>query len=299
MKKVLSWLVTTFLSLIVIFVILPVALVVTLSLLPVLFGGGGERGDNRVAVVELEGIITSSKKTIEELYRQVDNKEIKGIILRIDSPGGAVAPSQEIFTAVRKLKEKKPIIASFGAVAASGGLYAALGATRIYAQPGTLTGSIGVILQIPNVRKITDQFGFEMVTIKSGALKDAGNVFREMLEGEKAYLQSTVDQAHSGFVRAVVEGRGIPREEVLRFADGRVLLGEEALKLKLIDEIGDLDDAARRVFQELKTPLAPEERPELIYPDDTFRELTDLLRSVSSIGELFRSRHMELQYIMH
>ena len=131
-----------------------------------------------VAVVKLDSMIMDSEDIVKELYKQADDKKVKAIVLRINSPGGAVGPSQDIYSAVASIKKIKPVVASMGAVAASGGLYAALGASKVYAQAGTMTGSIGVVLQIPNVSAITDKYGFKMTTIKAGALKDVGNMYR-------------------------------------------------------------------------------------------------------------------------
>jgi len=187
--------------------------------------------DKRIAVVELNGLIESSKDVVRKLHEQIADDKVKGVVLRINSPGGAVGPSQDIYAAVRKLKDRKPIIASMGSVAASGGLYAALGASKIFCQPGTLTGSVGVVMQVPNFTKVAENLGVEMVTIKSGELKDVGNSFRAMTEKDRKFLQATVDEVHTAFVDAVVEGRGIPKSEVEKFADGRVILGSQALAL--------------------------------------------------------------------
>jgi len=219
-----------------------------------------------VAVIEITGIIDNSKDVVEQLYKQVANDRVRGIVLRVNSPGGAVAPSQDIYSAVKELKERKPIVASFDSVAASGGLYVALGASKIFAQPSTMTGSIGVIIQIPNVKSIAEWAGFSMVTVKSGRLKDVGNIFREMTEEERHFLQETIDEVHEDFIRAIMEGRNMPREDVLQFADGRVLLGSHARRLGLIDEFGGVYDAGREVYALLGEHLAEDQIPNLFYP---------------------------------
>ncbi len=241
------------------------------------------KGVEKVAVIELNGIILSSKEVLRQLYKQADNDKVQGIVLRIDSPGGAVGPSQEIYAAVRKLKSKKPIVVSMGAVAASGGFYSALGASKIFCQPGTLTGSIGVILEMPNLTKLADKVGFEMNTVKSGKLKDVGNTFRTMSEEDRKFLQQTVDQVQADFVQAVVEGRGLPEKEVLRIADGRVIPGSEALRLKLVDGYGDTYEAAREIFNILGKPLPEGEVPDLVYSEEGFDKLRKLIEGVSEL----------------
>lgn len=298
MKKMLTWAAKVFFTMFLMFVVMPLLFICAIGLLPTAFEEGAPESEHLVAVVELKGMILDVKDVLQELYRQADNKKVKGIVFRIDSPGGAVGPSQEIYSAVKKIKEKKPVVVSMGAVAASGGLYSALPASKIYAQPGTLTGSIGVIMQLPNFRKITEKVGFDMVTIKSGALKDAGNSFRDMTEPERQYLQSTIDVAASGFIDAVAEGRNLKRADVLKFADGRIILGSEAVKLGLIDEIGDLDDAARAVFTILGKPLADTEKPDLYYPGDKFQAFRDLVGAASKIGAFFDEGRIEMMYLM-
>lgn len=253
--------------------------------------------DKAVAVIELTGVITDAKDILEQLYEQANNDKTKGIVLRIDSPGGAVGPSQEIYSAVKSLKDKKPIVVSMGALAASGGLYSALGASKILCQPGTLTGSIGVLMELPNFTKIMEKVGVEFITLKSGKLKDAGNTFRPMNEEERNFLQSTILAAHEEFVRAVSESRGLPLETVRTFADGRVILGSQAKELKLIDGFGDLFAAAREVFALRGEALGAEENPKLIYAGDKFERVRKILESVSSWGSFF-SRSPKLQYLL-
>lgn len=251
-----------------------------------------------VSVVEITGVISSSKEVLEQLYKAAHDKKVKGIILRVDSPGGAVGPSQEIFSAVKTLKSQKPIVASMSGVAASGGLYVTLGASRVLAQPGTLTGSIGVLLQIPNFSKIASTVGVDFVTIKSGKLKDAGNTFRPMTDEERNFLEGTVIKANQDFISAVAEGRNIPREKVVQFADGRVILGSQARELGLVDGFGDIFDAGRAVFEILGDPLDEKEVPKLVYSGDKFERIRKILESFSGLGKLL-SRAPSLQYIMY
>ena len=207
-------------------------------------GGGPGLGD-RIALVRIEGVILDAADTLEELKRYKDNPSVKAILLRIDSPGGAVVPSQEIYEEIKKIKKQtgKKIIVSMGTVAASGGYYIASASDRIVANPGTLTGSIGVIMELMNVEGLLKKVGLESVIIKSGARKDVGSPFRTMTLSEKEYLQSVMDDVHAQFIDAVVKGRGLRREAVVALADGRVFTGRQAMENKLVDELGDLDDA--------------------------------------------------------
>lgn len=298
MKEYLIWLAKFVTIVMVLVVVLPVIMAAVMAISQTALEGLPHGSRKSVAVVEIDGTITSSREVLEQLYKEAANDKVKGIVLRVDSPGGAVGPSQEIYSAVKTLKTQKPIVASMSGVAASGGLYVTLGASRVLAQPGTLTGSIGVLLQIPNFTKIADTIGVDFVTIKSGKLKDAGNTFRPMTDEEREFLQMTILSANQDFINAVSEGRGIPREQVEKFADGRVILGTEARQLGLIDGFGDIYDAARAVFELLGEPLADKEVPRLIYAGDKFERIRDILESFSSIREIF-SRTPRLQYIMN
>lgn len=296
MRAYFLWL-AKFITVLLLFVfIVPMLLVGVLSL--------GEKAqdlhvstDKVVAVIELTGVITDAKEILEQLYEQANDEKTKGIVLRIDSPGGAVGPSQEIYSAVKALKEKKPIVVSMGALAASGGLYSALGASKIFCQPGTLTGSIGVVMELPNFSKIMEKVGVDVITIKSGKLKDTGNSFRPMNEEDREFLQATILSAHEEFVKAVSESRSIPLDKVRTFADGRVILGSQAKELKLVDQFGDIYAAAREVFNVLGNPLTAQENPKLIYAGDKFERVRKIFESVSGWGSFF-SRSAKLQYLM-
>lgn len=204
-------------------------------------GGGGER----VGVVEITGEITDAKTTLEQLKAFRDDPDVKAIVVRIDSPGGAVAPAQEIYSAIRKLREKKKVVASMGSLAASGGFYVACAADKIYADPGTLTGSIGVIMQVPNVQGLLQWAGVQMNTLTAGKMKDSLSPFREMRADERAYYESVLEDVHEQFVGAVALGRGLKVEQVRPLADGRVFTGRKAKELKLVDELGGLTDAVQ------------------------------------------------------
>lgn len=200
-------------------------------------------GGPRVGVVEVTGVITDSKKTLKELREFAESDSIKAIVIRVDSPGGAVGPSQEIYEAVRKLKEKKHVVVSMGSVAASGGFYIACGGEKIYANPGTLTGSIGVIFTLYNVQGLLKWAGVQVAPLTAGKMKDAGSPYREMTPEERSYLKGVLDDVHEQFIQAVAEGRNLTVEQVKPVADGRVFTGRQAKELKLVDALGGLEDA--------------------------------------------------------
>lgn len=202
-------------------------------------------GSDKVAVVPIEGEIIEARETLDALKKYEDNSSIKAVVVRINSPGGAIAPSQEIYAALRNFP--KPVVASLDSVAASGGYYIAAGCDRIVANPGSITGSIGVIMQWFDVKELVQWAKLKPETITSGALKDAGSPYREMTPAERQYFQAIVTQLHSQFVRDVAQARSkqMKFEEVARIADGRVFTGEQALELKLVDEIGGIDHAVK------------------------------------------------------
>jgi protease-4 len=230
---------------IIIFIVLLVVLI-TFSLIFVLLQKNVPIGESqRVALIRVEGIIMDSKNAIDELKEYSKDPFIKAIVLRIDSPGGAVAPSQEIYEEVKKAVAKKKVIVSMGSVAASGGYYIASPATRIIANPGTLTGSIGVIMEIPNLEGLLNKLGIKTEVVKSGKHKDIASVFRGVGKEEREILQGVLDDIHEQFITAVANGRKMLYDDVKKIADGRVFTGEQALKIGLVDEIGDLEDAVQ------------------------------------------------------
>ena len=202
-------------------------------------------GGDRVGVVELTGVIADDKTFLKELREFEEAPRIKAIVVRIDSPGGSVGPSQEIFEGMRRVQKKKHVLSSMGSIAASGGFYIAMGGEKVFANPGTLTGSIGVISEFPNVSGLLKWAGVDMRTITAGKLKDAGSPFREMTSEERSYFQSMLEDVHGQFIGAVAESRKLPAEEVRKVADGRVFTGRKAKDLKLVDELGGLQDAVR------------------------------------------------------
>jgi protease IV len=232
-------------------------------------------GGAKVAVVEIEGIIVDGTAAVRELREHAENSSIKAVVLRVNSPGGVVAPTQEIFAAIRRARKAgKPVVATLGAVAASGGYYVATAADRIYANPGTLTGSIGVVMQMANIEGLLKKVGVEYVVVKAGSYKDVGNFARTMSPEERKMLQALLDDVYSQFVDAVAEGRGLERSEVLAFSEGRIYSGQQALALKMVDEMGGFEDAV-----EAAGKLANiSGRPKLVYHRKRF-SFKDLLEN--------------------
>lgn len=221
---------------------------VALALVLSLAGAGGladlgPLAGAKVGVVEVGGVITDSREVIQQLKDFRGDDSIRAIVLRVNSPGGVVGPAQEIHREVVKTTAQKKVVASMGAVAASGGYYVAAGADGIMASPGTITGSIGVIMEYTNFEELLKKIGLVPVVVKSGGLKDMGSPVREMTAEERAVLQAFVAELHAQFVAAIAEGRGLETAAVERLADGRIYTGETARSLGLVDRIGNLEDA--------------------------------------------------------
>ncbi|KXK43182.1 MAG: periplasmic serine protease [Chlorobi bacterium OLB5] len=212
--------------------------------------GGGEytssgSGD-KIAVVEINDVIVSSEKTVEQIKKFREDKSVKAILLRINTPGGGVAASQEIYEEVKKTRDSgKIIVVSMGAIAASGGYYIAVGSSLIVSNPGTLTGSIGVIAQFISIKDLAEKLGINQTTIKSGNLKDAGNPFRQMNDTDKAYFQDVVDNSFMQFLDVVAKERKMDKETLLKYANGRVFTGLQAKEYGLVDSLGTFEDAIR------------------------------------------------------
>ena len=254
----------------------------------VIVGGG-----DRVGVVELLGVITDSTEVVRHIRQFAKRDDLVAIVVRIDSPGGSVAPSQEIYSALRAAAKEKPIVASMGSVAASGGLWSALAADWIFASPGSVTGSIGVITELPDLRGIAELLRFKMRVFKSGPLKDAGNPLREMTPADEELFRSLINDIYEQFVSVVAERRNMDRERVLAIADGRVMTGRAAIEAGLVDELGDLHVAAKKAVVLAKARKEEEEGktvtstavtddvedPTLVYPKKPlpglFRMLTE------------------------
>jgi protease-4 len=213
---------------------------------------------DRIALIEIKGVIKESGETIDHLKKYAEEEAVKGIVLRIDSPGGAVVPAQEIYKEVVTIREKgKPVVASLGNIAASGGYYIACAADKIIANPGTITGSIGVILALSNIEELLGKIGLKTTVIKSGRYKDMGSPLRPLSEEERRLLQKLMDNVHYQFIEAVAQGRGLPIEEVKKLADGRIFTGQQAKKLHLIDELGTLENAIDYAAKLGKIPGKP------------------------------------------
>ncbi len=232
-------------------------------------------GDN-IGVVEMFGVITESsgRPVIRQLDKWADSKSIKAIIVHINSPGGGVPISQEIHSAIKRAKETKPVVAAMASVAASGGYYIACAGDRIIANPGTLTGSIGVILEFHTFGQLLEKLGIGSETIKSGEFKDVGTYTRSMTKKEELMLRSVVMDAYEQFVEAVSEGRGMEQEEIYPLADGSIFTGLQAFNLGLVDTLGGLKEAV-----DLAAELAGiEGKPKVIWPYKKKRmQILDLL----------------------
>ena len=231
--------------------------------------------EDRIALIRIEGVIVDSQATVGELKKFGENPSIKAIVLRIDTPGGGVVPSQEIYDAVKRVRNKsnKAVIASMGSVAASGGYYIAAATDRIVANPGTLTGSIGVIMETANLEGLLQKIGVEGVIIKSGKYKDVGSPLRKMSAEERGLLQAVMDDVHKQFIEAVAEGRAMELRAAQVLADGRIFTGRQAKEAKLVDELGDLEDAIQLAAE----VVGIEGEPKVVEPRRrfSFRELLD------------------------
>lgn len=258
--------------------------------------GGSEEivlgGKDRVGVVELTGPIMDVTDFTKDVRAFAKRKDLKALVIRIDSPGGSVAPSQEAYAALRAAAKDKVVVVSMGNVAASGGFWTAMGADWIFANPGTLTGSIGVITELPDLRGIADFLRFRVRTFKSGPLKDAGNPLREMNAEDEAMFRALIDDIYLQFVSVVSERRKMDFDEVKAVADGRVMSGRAALEAGLVDELGGLYEAARKAVllaeareaakegkSETSSVAAAEalEDPTLVYPKKVMPGWLDLI----------------------
>lgn len=210
-----------------------------------LLGKREQFGGPKVALLEVDGIIGDSEGIIEQIRRHIENQTVRAFVIRINSPGGGVAASQEIYEEIKKIRQvhEKPVVASLSTVGASGGYYIAAAADKIVANPGSITGSIGVIIQIPNLSDLLQKVGIRSVVIKSGPYKDMASATRDLTVEERQLLQQVIDDIHDQFIQAVAEGRGLPRERIETVADGRILSGRQALELGLVDQLGNLQDA--------------------------------------------------------
>ncbi|MDI6853113.1 MAG: signal peptide peptidase SppA [Deltaproteobacteria bacterium] len=201
---------------------------------------------DKVGVIEVNGLITKSLPTLKDLRKFQEEDHIKAVVVRIDSPGGAVGPSQEIMREIEKLRKTKKVVASCGTVAASGGYYVACAADLIMANPGTATGSIGVIMKLVNVEELVKKLGVDFYSLQAGNLKDLGSPFRPMNPEERAVLQTLLDDIHQQFIADIARNRKLPVEKVKQLADGSVYTGQKAKELGLVDEMGNFEDAVEK-----------------------------------------------------
>ncbi len=248
-----------------------------------------------IGIVSIEGLIASADKTLEILRDFEQNEDVKAIIVRIDSPGGAVGASQEIFQALKQIDQQKPVVASLVNTAASGAFYIACGARYIISNPGTVTGSIGVIMKLPNISGLLEKLGIRTTVIKSGKLKDLASITRDLTEEERKVLKTVLDDVHEQFIRDVATGRGLNFEKVKEIADGRIFSGRQALELKLVDELGNFQTAIKKAssFGKIKGT------PRLIYPQkDKLTAIKEILED-SGASIILRFLKILLQQESH
>lgn len=253
--------------------------------------GGGKRivVGSGVGLIEVKGMIIDSQEIVKQLSDFRKNDSVKAVVLRIDSPGGVVGPSQEICAEVKKLAAVKKVVVSMGSIAASGGYYIAAPASVIIANPGTITGSIGVLMRFSNLEGLLGKIGMKSFTLKTGKYKDVGSPARTMTDQEKEMLQQVIDNTHLQFVKAVAEGRKLPVAEVRAIADGRIYTGEQAMALKLVDRLGTLQDAV----EEAGRLAGIKGEPQIIRPPRKKQLLLDMLieESTARIGTLARQEN--------
>ncbi len=231
-------------------------------------------GRGRIGVVEIKGPITDSKSIIDQILRYKKDKGVKAIVLRIDTPGGEVGPSQEIYEEIKRLRAaRKKVVASMGSVATSGGYYIACACDKIVANPGTVTGSIGVIMEYINIEELLRKLGLKSMVIKSGKYKDILSPTRELTGEERKILQDVIDNVHEQFIEVVVQGRRLGKGEISKIADGRIFSGRQAKAIGLVDQLGNLQDAIDLAAE----MVGIKGEPKVIYPEKKRFFLLDLL----------------------
>lgn len=258
----------------------------------------------RIGVVRIEGPIIDAEEVVAFIRKLRDDKSVKGVVLRVNSPGGAFGPSQEMYMAVKKLRAVKPVVASFSAVAASGGYYAACPAGRIFANPGTITGSIGVMTQFANVRDLLQKLGIDFESLTTGKLKDAGSPFKPLTDDQRAYLRGLIDDLNKQFSGDVAKQRKLAKDAIAAIADGRAMTGARAMELGLVDELGGQEEAVDYLKKETgltgdvpllkgpkkKTSLLEKLSSSLSLPDLRGMALLTVLSELSSAQSLPQGR---------
>jgi len=252
-------------------------------------------GAGNVGLVRITGLIAESESVIEQIRKFAKDDSVKAIVLRVNAAGGGVGPSRGIYEEIRKLRGKKVVVTSMGALAASGGYYIACASEKIYANPGTITGSIGVIMSFMNVKDLVEKIGIRGMVVKSGEYKDIGSPVREMKPRERRLLQGVIDNVHAQFVNAVAEGRSLERKEVLAIADGRIFSGEQARELGLIDALGNQQDAVEEAGRMAKI----QGEPKVIMPPKKRFSILELLReeTKSIIDEALSQTRLRFEYL--
>jgi protease-4 len=288
-EKQRDWLIGTVIALITIILIVILANRVT-SIQEYEGASLSAKGD-KVAVVELNGPIYDARQIVRQFKKYGEHKSVKAILFRINSPGGGISPSQEIYNAVKRVRDAgKPVIVSMGAVAASGGYYVALGADTIMANPGTTTGSIGVILEITNLSRLFQKLGIRFDVIKTGQFKDTGSPHRDLTPEDRRFLQGYINDAFEQFLQVVSEERHMNLSDVRKLADGRVFTGRQAKEYGLVDVLGDYHDA----IQLAASMAGIEGEPTLVREVERRRSVYDLL--FEEIGRIIRGTSSQLQY---
>jgi protease-4 len=274
--------------------------------LVVLYHTAGEEGENetgpKIGIVQIQGVIDNSRKGIEDLRKFRKDRSIRAIVVRIDSPGGAVGPSQELYLEVKRTRKVKPVVASLGAIAASGGFYIAAGCDKIVSSAGTITGSIGVISQTTHFPELLNLAHIQTHTFKSGEFKDTGSPLRDITERERTYLQSFVDEVYQQFLRDVANGRKLNETQIKPIADGRILTGEQALSHHLVDQIGNFSDALELAAQLARAkgepvPVYPRSRKGLLAElfSDSLDSLSHEMRQLLSRSNRIEVREPNFQ----
>jgi protease IV len=273
-------------TLVVAFVALLALAGLVLAVVHAVRGDAGIGTGGRIAVLEIDGIITEDQQFLRELRRFRDNSSVRGYVVSINSPGGVVAPSQSIFQELRRIREEDqvPVVAAIGGVGASGGYYVALAADSIFALPGSITGSIGVIMEIPDVSELMGRVGVRVNSVMSARHKDAGSPFRPLDDADRQVLESLVADVYDQFVEAVAAERNLDRTAVLQYADGRILSGRQALQARLVDRLGNREDALATAGR----MAGLGDRPRVIRPPEPRVTVFDLLFGRNALAALDR-----------